>query len=85
MEEVQEIDLCRAYPALDCAIRAAKHVRAVVDMDLPVGEMQWIPVGEFGVDPVRLLLGVLLDKVWGADTYTTAVSGRDLFLMRITA
>ena len=85
MEAVQEIDLCRAYPSLDYAIKAAKHVRAVLDTDLPAGEIQWIPVGEFGADAVKLILGLILDKAWGHDAYTIAASGRDLFLMRITA
>lgn len=83
MEESQEIDLGRNDTQLGHAIKAAKHVRAVVDMDLPVGEFQWIPIGDFDVEVVELLLRFLLDEMWGADAYTTAVSKRDLFLMRV--
>lgn len=61
------------------------YARGLVDMDLAAGDVQSVPVGEFDAESVRSVVCIMLTKAWGTDTYTTAVSGDHVDVMRITA
>ena len=61
------------------------HVRALMNFELQPGDVHSFTVGEYDPKSVQRVTCSIMTKAWGADAYTTSVSGDHVDVMRITA
>lgn len=61
------------------------YARALMDFDLKPGDVHSIHAGDYDPKAVQRVTCSIMTKAWGADAYTTSVSGDHVDVMRLKA
>jgi hypothetical protein len=65
-----------AYGAL------TEHVRKHINLDIPIGEVQELPCGDFELELLRASACVIFTRTWGKENYVTAGRGDHIEVLR---